>query len=244
MSLRLVVAEDEAVSRERLCALLLREPEVVVVAECGDGATALEAIRREKPDLAILDVEMPGVTGLDIVRQLPPSERPAIIFITAHAQHAVAAFDVHAVDFLLKPFRQDRLQAALSRARAYLASEQAASAAAWEDEPPLHRLVVRTGERMLVIPAASVDWIESAGNYAALHVGAATHLLRETLTDLEVRMAQGQFLRVSRTAVVNLDRVRELRPAPDGTYEIVLEGGAALSMTRGIREVQARLERG
>ena len=245
-ALRLLIADDEAVARARLRGLLAREPGIEVVAECRDGAEALEALRRERPDAALLDVEMPGMSGLDVARAVAEAERPVIVFVTAYSQHAVPAFDVQAADFLLKPYRLPRLQQALGRVRAAVAARSAPEEdeAAAEPQPRLQRLIVRTSDRMRVIPAGSVDWIESAGNYAVLHVGAATHVLRETLAELEARLADGQFLRVSRTAVVNLDRVRELRMQPDGSHEMVVEGGVRLPITRGIREVQARLEHG
>lgn len=242
----MLIADDEAVARDRLCGLLAREPGIEIVAECRDGGETLDAIRRERPDAALLDIEMPGMSGLDVARALPENERPAIVFVTAYAQHAVSAFDVQAVDFLLKPFRLARLQQAIGRVRAVLAArtpvlegDRGSDAAS-----RLHRLIVRTSDRMLVIAAGSVDWIESAGNYAVLHVGSTTHVLRETLGELEARLADGQFLRVSRMSVVNLDRVRELRLQPDGSHEMVIDGGTRLPITRGIREVQARLERG
>lgn len=244
--LRILIADDEAVARERLRGMLAREPGIEIVAECREGAEALEALRREKPDAALLDVEMPGMSGLDVARAVSEAERPVIVFVTAYSQHAVQAFDVQAADFLLKPYRLARLQQALGRVRAAVAarSTPAADEAEAGAQPRLQRLIVRTNDRMLVIAAGSVDWIESAGNYAVLHVGAATHVLRETLSELEARLADGQFLRVSRTSVVNLDRVRELRMHPDGSHEMVIEGGVRLPITRGIREVQARLEHG
>jgi two-component system LytT family response regulator len=244
--LRLLIADDEAVARERLRGILVREPGVEIVAECRTGAEALEALRREKPDAAFLDVEMPGMSGIEVARAVAEGDRPVVVFATAYSQHAVQAFDVQAADFLLKPYRLARLQQALGRVRAAVAARSAGSDddPAGGVQPRLQRLIVRTNDRMLVIAAGSVDWIESAGNYAVLHVGPATHVLRETLSELEARLADGQFLRVSRTSVVNLDRVRELRMQPDGTHEMVIEGGVRLPITRGIREVQARLEHG
>lgn len=237
--LRVLIADDEPLARQRLRGLLARETKVEIVAECSNGTDAGTAIRSLMPDVALLDVEMPGMDGLAVARSLEPGTlRPVIIFVTAHEEHALRAFDLQAADYLLKPCPPARLRQALNRARALLSTETHSTAT-----PNLQRLIVRTGERMIVVPAGDIEWIESANNYVILHVGRDAHVLRQTLTELEVRLPKGQFLRISRTAIVNLSFVREIRQ-DDGGHMMVLGGGEKLPITRGIREVQARLEMG
>jgi two-component system LytT family response regulator len=182
---------------------------------------------------------MPGLDGLAVARTLTPGAlRPVIIFVTAYEEHALRAFELQAADYLLKPCPPARLHQALNRARALLSSEPLTSA-----NQSLQRFIVRMGERMLVVSAEDVEWIESANNYVILHVGRETHILRQTLTELENRLPKGQFLRISRTTIVNLACVREIRQ-DDGGHAMMLSGGEKLPITRGIREVQARLEVG
>ena len=236
--LRVLIADDEPLARQRLSDMLAREIGVEVVAECTNGTEAEVAIRSLTPDVALLDVQMPGLDGLAVARTLTPGTlRPVVIFVTAHEEHALRAFDLQAADYLLKPCPPARLHQALNRARALLAAEPTHTG------PSLQRLIVRMGERMIVVPAADIDWIESANNYVVLHVGRETHVLRETLTELEIRLPKGQFLRISRTAIANLNRVREIRQ-DGGGHVMLLSGGDKLPITRGIREVQSRLEAG
>jgi two-component system LytT family response regulator len=236
--LRVLIADDEPLARQRLADMLSRETGVEIVAECTNGTEAELAIRSLIPDVALLDVQMPGLDGLAVARTLTPGTlRPVVIFVTAHEEHALRAFDLQAADYLLKPCPPARLHQALNRARALLATEPTNTG------PSLQRLIVRLGERMIVVPASDIDWIESANNYVILHVGRETHVLRETLTELEIRLPKGQFLRISRTAIANLNRVREIRQ-DGGGHVMVLSGGDKLPITRGIREVQARLEAG
>jgi two-component system LytT family response regulator len=236
--LRVLIADDESLARQRLHDLLGRETGIEIVAECTNGTEAEAAIRSLTPDVALLDVQMPGLDGLAVARTLAPgTPRPVIIFVTAHEEHALRAFDLQAADYLLKPCLPARLHQALNRARSLLEAEPSPSS------PSLQRLIVRLDERMLVISATDIDWIESANNYVILHVGHDNHVLRETLTELEIRLPKGQFLRISRTAIVNLNRVREIC-LDGGGHAMVLGGGEKLPITRGIREVQARLETG
>jgi two-component system LytT family response regulator len=236
--LRILIADDEPLARQRLSNMLAREASVEIVAECTNGTEAEAAIRTLTPDVALLDVQMPGLDGLAVARTLTPGAlRPVIIFVTAHDEHALRAFELQAADYLLKPCPPARLHQALNRARALLSAEPSPIS------PSLQRLIVRMGERMIVVSATDIDWIESANNYVVIHVGRDSHVLRETLTELENRLPKGQFLRISRTAIVNLGRVREIRQ-DDGGHVMVLGGGEKLPITRGIRDVQARLEAG
>lgn len=237
--LRVLVADDEPLARKRLTDLLSREPEVEVAAECTNGTDAEAAIRTLSPDVVLLDIQMPGLDGLAVARTLTPGAlRPVIIFVTAFEEHALRAFELQAADYLLKPCPPARLHQALNRARALLASEPLTSTS-----QSLQRLIVRMGDRMIIVAAETIEWIESANNYVILHVGRDTHILRQTMSELENRLPKGQFLRISRTAIVNLSLVREIRQ-DDGGHVMVLSCGEKLPITRGIREVQARLEVG
>ena len=238
--LRVLIADDETAGCHRLRGLLALHPDIEVIGECVDGPSTLESIRETRPDVVMLDIEMPGLDGVALASELPPENRPALIFVTAYEQHAVDAFRVQATDYLLKPFTGARLAQALTRARASVQ----ARANPTSKKGALQRLVVPQGERMAVVQVSEIDWIESGGNYAIIHVGRATHILRETMTALESRLPAGQFLRISRTALVNLDRVRELRSDENGDHVMSLADGTKLVITRGIREVQKRLEVG
>lgn len=242
--LRVLIADDEPAARRRLRKQLAAFTDIEVVGECGDGAEFVEMVKRLRPDLALLDIQMPGTDGLTAIRNCAPEDRPVVVFVTAFEKHALEAFDVQAADYLLKPISRARLATALNRSRVLCQSRTAAprQGAPFEKVSRLNRLVVPTGERMLVVQSSSIDWIESAGNYAVIHVGSDTHVLRETLLELEARLAQGQFLRISRTTLVNLDRVRELRSDASGGHVMLLADGTKLGITRGIREVQKRLE--
>lgn len=238
-SLRVLIADDEPLARKRLVDLLSHESGIEIVAECSNGTDAESAIRSLNPDIAFLDVQLPDLDGLAVARSLSPgSVRPVIIFVTAHQEHALQAFELQAADYLLKPCPPARLHQALARARSLLSAEPPATTTRW-----LQRLVVRTGERMIVVPTDTIEWIESANNYVVLHAGREAHVLRQTMTDLENRLPQGRFLRISRTAIVNLTCVREIRQ-DDGGHLMILSCGEKLPITRGIREVQARLEVG
>jgi two-component system LytT family response regulator len=194
---------------------------------------------------------MPGRSGLDIARSFPTGPRPVLVFVTAYEEHALEAFGVQAADYLLKPVSLERLTQAMERIRLLCAAE--ANMPVLANQPsvtetpkpePLNRLIVPAGERMIVVQAPLIDWIESAGNYAIIHVGRDTHVLRETLTELDQRLAPARFMRISRSTIVNIDRIRELRSNGSGGHEMVLADGVKLPITRGIREVQHKLETG
>lgn len=268
-TLRTVLVDDEPAARRRLRTLLADHPDVEIVAEFGDAEALSTYLEKERPSLVFLDIRMPGQSGLDIARKIPGSPRPILVFATAYEEHAVEAFGVQAADYLLKPIARERLAATLERVRLLCAAEQAmatmpANAVAEalqsaksttpeatlspvgeELKPlPLNRIIVPAGERMIVLQATQIDWIESAGNYAIIHVGRDTHVLRETLTELDLRLAAARFMRISRSTIVNMDRVRELRNNGGGAHEMVLADGVKLPITRGIREIQAKLETG
>ncbi len=242
---RVLVVDDEALARERACQLLKADPDIEVIGQCGDGQMAVEAIQRDQPDLVLLDVQMPELDGFAVVEAVGPERMPAVIFITAHEKFAIKAFDVHAIDYLLKPYDRERFQTALGRAKEQLAraksgdlqSRMSALLGELKTQPKTaNRLVVKTEGRVLLLKAEDVDWVEAADNYIVLHVGADTHMLRETMNSIESRLPPGKFVRVNRSTIVNLDRVKELQPLFHGEYVIILRTGAKVTLSRGYRE--------
>ncbi|MDX2191718.1 MAG: LytTR family DNA-binding domain-containing protein [Gemmatimonadales bacterium] len=251
---RVLVVDDEPLARDGMAALAARDPELAVVGCCGDAGAALAALGEQEVDILLLDIRMPGRSGLDLLRAIPPTRRPAVIFVTAHDAFAVPAFDEHAVDYLLKPFTDERFRAAIARAKqrsrsgsveGMLAGVQrllAAPVPAPASAEAPDRLVVRDDGRTLLVRTADVDWIEAADYYAALHVGPRRLLLRESLTSLAARLDTRRFFRVHRSAIVNLDRVREIQPYFRGELVVVLVTGTKVRLTRARRaELERRL---
>ena len=248
---RTLLVDDEPLARERLRNFLAREPGVELAGECAHGAEAVERIRTVRPDLVFLDVQMPGMNGFEVLEQLGDDLPPAVVFVTAHDHYAVRAFQVHAVDYLLKPFDRDRLHLAVTRATERLArnaaqpdlparnAAMAADLRAGATQP--ERLPVRSGSRVSFVQFSEIDWIGSADNYVELHVGRHAHLIRETLTSMAGRLPADQFVRISRTAIVNLRRVRELQPLPHGEYQVTLTDGTRLTLSRSHRDQLPRL---
>lgn len=236
---RVVIVDDEPLARERIRTLLAPHSDVRLVAECGDGEEAVRVLLAERPDVVFLDVQMPELNGFEVLEALPPGERPAVIFVTAYDEHAVRAFEVNAVDYLLKPVEPRRFEAALARVRERRAPPGASEAGleavlaelrrtrAWPS-----RLVVRDGSRVTFVRTEEIDWIDAAGNYARLHVGKAVHLLREPLKVLETRLDPERFLRVHRSAIVNLERVVSVEPYFHGEYTLTLRDGTRLTSSR------------
>jgi two-component system LytT family response regulator len=249
---RVLVADDEPLARERLRMLLEREPGMQVIGECGDGAEAIAAIRQLQPDLVFLDVQMPGATGFDVIEAIGPARMPAVVFVTAYDRYALRAFDVRALDYLLKPFDRERFQQALGRARQLLQRESSGDLerrllALVQDlkEPPrVDRFVVKSGGRVYFVRTSEIDWVEAAGNYVKLHVGREAHLLRETMTAIEGQLDPEIFFRIHRCHIVNIERVQELQPWFNGEYVACLRTGERLTLSRGYREkLQQRLGR-
>ena len=243
MFLRTLIVDGESRARQRLRSLLAKEADTAVLGECATSAEAIRDIRELAPDVVFLEINMPEMNGIELVSRLPASSRPLIIFVSAQHKHTLEAFELGAVDYLLKPFKPARFNQAVARARVRL-QERGAPARPVESPAPVYlkRLIVRLTEHQLVVPAADIDWMESASNYIVLHSGGATHVLRDTLNSLEKRLSPVQFLRVGRFAIVNLDRIRKLKPTDAGDHIIVMADGAEVPITCGIREVQARLE--
>jgi two-component system, LytTR family, response regulator len=247
-----LLIDDEPLARKRLRQFLREYDDCNIVGECGDGRDAVTRIRELRPDVVFLDVQMPEVSGLDVLGALDPSERPLVVFVTAHDEYAVRAFEVHAVDYLLKPFDRERFRSAYEHARALLddrtviAEREKLSALLAEtgrvsettDSAPnmLHdRILVKTGTRVLFLNPCDIDWVEAAGNYVKLHVGTDEYIVRESITRLESMLAPRQFARVHRSTIVNLNRVRELRPWFSGEMIIVMNTGTELKLSRTYR---------
>jgi len=228
-AIRVLIVDDEPPARRNLAILLQRNPQIARIDECGSGREALAAIRAAPPDLLFLDVQMPECDGFDVIEMLGGALPPAVVFVTAHDEYALRAFDVGALDYLLKPFDDARFERALQRAKARLASADPLVAA------PPQRLVVRSTGELRFIDVRDIDWIEAADYYAALHVGGRTHLLRRALADLESDLLAAGFCRVHRSAIVNLQRVQGLELRADGEYDLVLRSGDRLRLRRRYR---------
>jgi len=238
--IRTLLVDDEALARRRLRTLLRDEPDVEIVGECGDGGAAVAAIESLTPDLVFLDVQMPEADGFEVLDAVGADRMPVVVFVTAYDRYALKAFEVHALDYLLKPFSRERFQGAVARAREEVGRrrEQGTVAAASglsallrelrAERPRIERLVVRDGGRVFFLRADEVDWIESEGNYLRLHVGDHEHLVRGTLKGSVERLDPERFARISRSTVVNLDRVKEIHPWAKGELVVVLSDGTQL----------------
>jgi two-component system LytT family response regulator len=235
-NLRLLIVDDEPLIRAGIRHGLSASDGVEIIGECDSGARAIEAILAERPDLVLLDVQMPDCTGIDVVRQIGPARMPAVIFVTAYDQYAVSAFELNAVDYLLKPFDDDRLQAAIRRARERIpgqrdaaVTEQLQALLEMKERKWPERLAFRNGDGFSLVPVDTVDWIESANNYVVLHCGAKNHIMGETLTKLESTLSPEKFLRIHRCRIVNVSRIAAVRPFLSGTYQLELHNGTRLS---------------
>ena len=237
--LRALIVDDEPLARERLRGLLEREPGVEILGECENGTAALAAIRLATPDLVFLDMSMPGCDGLQVIAQLPEEKRPAIIFATAHERFAVDAFNVAAVDYLLKPFDGERLQMALLRARDHLIARDAGGPVRAVEIPAgtrkNERIAVRADGRIVFLRSEEIRWVEAADNYVLLHLASGRLMVRETLAAVEARLGPGSFARVNRSALVQLDQIKELQPTLSGDYTVLLRDGTKLPLSRSFR---------
>jgi len=250
---RVIIADDEPLARARLRMLLADVPWVDLIAECADGPSTIGAIEKFRPELVFLDVQMPGGSGFDVIQAIGAGRMPFVIFVTAFDRYALRAFDVHALDYLLKPFDRDRFRDALVRARERIERrsngdlERRLLAIVNDLKPAsqsLERFVIKAGGRVFFIRAEDIEWIEAAGNYVKLHVGAETHVFRETMNSLEARLNPSVFFRIHRSHIVNIERVRELQPWFNGEYVVFLTSGARLTLSRGYREkLQDRIGR-
>ena len=260
MTISALIVDDEPFARERVRRLLAGETDIEVVGECGDGFWAVDAIKQLAPDLLFLDVQMPGKDGFQVLDELTPTETPVVIFLTAYDQYAVRAFEAAALDYLLKPFDEERFTKAVARARIHLAQltrttqgsgadgsgavedEAQATAGALSGEAKyLERIIIRNGGRIFFRRTDEIDWVEAYGNYVRLHFDKHANLLRETLANLEAQLDPEKFARVHRSALVQTTRIREMRPQLNGAYKIILLSGGHLTMSRRYRRNLTKL---
>ena len=248
MTIRALIVDDEPLARERIRHLLRGVDDVDVVGECRNGKAAVEAVRTKGPDLVFLDVQMPELDGFGVLEQLDPAEIPAVVFVTAYDRYAIEAFEVHALDYLLKPFDRDRFLKTVQRVRDHLRARNGTALpgrlqALLEDLSARggrsDRVVVRSAGRIVFLPTAEIDWIEAADNYVRLHAGKQVHVMRETMQALEQMLDADRFVRIHRSSIVNLDRVREVQPWFHGEYVLILQDGTKLTTGRAYR---ARLD--
>lgn len=252
--MKVLVADDEPLARERLTSLLAAEPDVDVVAQARDGEEAVTSIHDHPPDLVFLDIQMPQMSGFEVIEAVGTEQMPPVIFVTAYDQHALQAFQVRALDYLLKPFDRQRFTDALQRARRQIERDDSGDLGRRllalvkdlrRDQPKSDRLVVKSGGRLFFLRADEIDWVEAAGNYVRLHVGTSSHLLRETMNAIEGRLDPEKFFRIHRSRIVNMERIQELQPWLNGEYAVLLRTGTRLTLSRGYREkLQERLGRG
>jgi two-component system LytT family response regulator len=243
--------DDEQLARQRVRLLLDEEPDVEVIGESEDGFEAVNQIQAGKPDLLFLDVQMPEMDGFEVLRRVPHGLLPIVIFTTAYDQHALRAFEVNALDYLLKPFKPARFRETVQRARELIANKQAAVAArgllallgqSGAPAGQLTRLAVKTPGKVIFVELDQIQAIEAAGKYAVVHVGKMNHVLRESMTWLESKLPSERFLRISRSVIVNIDQIQELQPMFKGENLVVLKNGKSYPTTRPIREIQQKLE--
>jgi two-component system LytT family response regulator len=245
--IRALIVDDEPLAREGLTLRLAGHADIAIIGEAGDGQEAVRQILALEPDVVFLDVQMPGLDGFGVLRAVAGRHLPRIVFVTAHDRHALAAFDAHALDYLLKPVSDERFADALRRVREKRTRDAAPADAeklarlvdALEDgaaASPVRRFAVREGRRVLLLPAAEVDWIRAQANYAELHARGRAWLVRTTLHDLERRLDPVAFARIHRSLIVRLDAVRDLHPGPHGDWDVRLNDGTLLRMSRTYRE--------
>jgi two-component system LytT family response regulator len=250
MKVRVIIADDEPLARERVKSFLNEEADIEIIAECADGEQTLAMVQQHRPDLLFLDVQMPRLNGFEVLEALEPAQLPAVIFTTAHDQHALRAFEVNALDYLLKPWSEQRFKKTLQRAREQL--QQRTNQLA---DPKLAallsqlnaggeksgRILVKSPERILFLRPDEIDHLEAAGNYVVLHAGKERHIMRETMSAMENRLLSAGFMRINRSVIVNLSRVREVQPLGGGQFSVLLKNGTRLDMTCSLRDLQGRL---
>jgi len=254
MSLTTIIIDDESLARERVRGFLNLHSDLEIVAEADNGLSALEAIRTHHPDIIFLDIQMPEMDGFTLLAELSPEERPVIIFTTAYDEYAIKAFEVHAIDYLLKPFGKDRFNEAVERAKKQcgpssqldnqleLLLSKLPAANQPQETPALTRITIKEQGRMYFIDLNQIIWIEAAGNYAEIHDSERTHLLRETMTHLEKRLPAKDFIRINRSAIVRIGAILDIRAYARGEHYVSLTSGAKVKSTIPLRELQEKLE--
>ncbi len=236
--MRVLIADDERLARQRLLSLLEKEEDVQVVGECSDGAAAAEMLKSRPVDVAFLDIEMPGQSGLEALSSADSGMQPLVVFITAFEQYAVRAFEANAFDYLLKPYREERLRNTLSRLRGHLAllSKQASPASMDKATSDVERLPIKSNGRIILLKTQEIEWIEAEHNYVRLHTRGVTHLIRDTMSSLEAKLSSKTFRRIHRSTIVNIERIKEIQPWFRGDAIVVLDNGQKLTASRNYRD--------
>lgn len=243
--IRVLIVDDESLARDMLREMLQNDPQAVIVGESVNGREAVEAVKTHSPDLIFLDVQMPELGGFEVLEKLGSANLPHIIFVTAYDQYAVRAFEVHALDYLLKPFDQERFDLSWQRAKTQINRDQNGGSdqrilqlleELKAGSRYLERLVIKASGRIYFLETREIDWIEAEGNYVSVHSGKKAHLLRETISSLEQQLDPKQFVRIHRSAIVRIDRIQELQPWFHGEYRVILNGGTQLTLSRNYRE--------
>jgi two-component system LytT family response regulator len=249
-AIRTVIADDERLARQKLRLLLAQAPDIEIAADCSDGAQTLTAVHSHRPDLLFLDVRMPGLDGFQVLERIAPAEMPVVVFTTAYDQYAIKAFEASALDYLLKPFDQKRLHRTLERVREHVRQAQDPAAAGQllldllrvsRPSESDGRLLIKSAGRLVFVDPEDIDWIEAAANYVKLYAGAASYLLRESIGRMTERLHPDRFVRIHRSTIINISKLRELQPCDGGEYIAVLKNGKALSCSRGYKGQIQRL---
>ena len=256
MKIKTIIADDEPLAREKIRNLLNDDSDIELIGEFSDGIETVSAIQDQQPDLVFLDVQMPELDGFGVLESLSDSHLPTIIFVTAYDQYALRAFEVHALDYLLKPFDRARFQKALHRAKEHIRKEKSGEVnekllTLLEDLKSeksnnherkfLDRLVIKAGGRVTFLKTEEIDWIEAAGNYVRLYIGKDSHLLRDTMNNIQTKLDPEKFLRIHRSTILKIDRIKELQPWYHGEYVVTLENGKQLTSSRSYRDKLGKL---
>ena len=243
--IRALIVDDEPLARRRIKSLLAHDSSVEVIGECSDGYKAVSCISELTPDLVFLDVQMPAMDGFEVIKTIGPERMPTVIFVTAYDQYALKAFEVNALDYLLKPFDRSRFQKTLERAKSMIRRMQNGDVnnqllsllgELRREHGILDRIIIRSGGRVVFLRVEEIDWMSTVGNYVRLHVGRDSHLMRETMTGMEAKLNPDRFMRIHRSTMVNLDRVKEVQPWAKGEYVVIMRDGTRLIMSRRYRE--------
>lgn len=254
MKIKTLIVDDEPLARRAVRLMLMRDAEIEIVGECDNGQTAVESILMQKTDLVFLDIQMPEMNGFEVLETIGARKMPEVIFVTAYDEYAIHAFEVNALDYLLKPFSDERFEKALQRAKSQLAQREIndlsqkliALVGDYQSEPPANiqtskpdytsRFMIKSGGRISFIKVDEIDWIEAADYYVKLHTGRKSHLIRETMNVLEKKLDPRAFIRIHRSTIVNIERIKELQPHFNGDYIVVLNDGTELKLSRTRRE--------
>jgi two-component system LytT family response regulator len=260
--IRALVVDDESLARKALRAMLSDDPEMEVIAECRNGREAVAVIREQSPDVVFIDIQMPEMDGFQVIEEVGATQMPVTVFVTAYDKHALRAFEAHALDYLLKPFDHDRFNTALQRAKKSVRQQKLGEIsenlfAVLQDrklktgespsetdnrkstepvaEEPFDRVVIKSGGRIYFLKVQEIDWVEAGGDYLSLHSGSQTHLIRETMGNFHAKLDPRKFLRIHRSTIVNIERIKDIQPLFKGEYVITLTGGKRLNSSRGYR---------